>query len=85
MERKEISEYMGELADLASDVEATVGCFDLERGNAAPFGNAEISLCLVAATLMFCMELLKPDAVPPSYGDALMSIITGAAHGYLDE
>ena len=85
MERGEISEYMGKLADLAGNVEATVGCFDLEHGRAKPFGNAEMSLALVAATLMFCMELLKPDAMPPSYGDALMSIVTGSVHGYLGE
>ena len=84
MKRKEISEYMGELVDVASGLDLTVGLVGVEDGKRKDI-DGDLALCLVASALMFCMELLEPDATCPDHADALTAIVTGALHGYLGE
>ena len=79
MKRKEISEYLDELLDVAGDMSINVVGDDAAKGN-APTGT--LVLALVASTLMFCIDLLEPDAVCPDHADALTAIVSDALHGY---
>lgn len=81
MKRKEISEYLDELLDVAGDIDMSINIVgdDTAKRN-APTGT--LALALVASTLMFCMDLLEPDAVCPDHVDALTAIVSDALHGY---
>lgn len=81
MKREEISVYLGELVDAAGDIDVSVNISGT-AGEKAKLMDGTLGLCFVASALMFCMELLDPDAVCPDHADALMAIITDALHAY---
>lgn len=81
MKRKEISGYLSELVDATGDIDVGVNIIGT-AGEKGKLMDETLALCLVASTLMFCTELLDPDAVCPDHADALMAIITDALHAY---
>ena len=85
MKRKEISEYLDELLDVAGDIDMSINIVgdDVAKRN-APTGT--LALALVASTLMFCIDLLEPgvDAAFPDHADALTAIVSDALHGYYE-
>ena len=81
MKRKEISEYLDELVDVACDIDMSINVTGDDVAKKAN-GRGTLALALVASTLMFCMDLLEPDAVCPDHVDALTAIVSDALHGY---
>lgn len=81
MKRKKISKYLGELVDVAEEIDMRidVSVDDVAKGN-AQLGT--LAMALVASTLMFCMDLLEPDEVCPDHAAALTAIVSDALHGY---
>lgn len=82
MKRSEVIGYLSDLTDAAYGVDVSVGVWG-EGDGMGDVVDASFALSFVAATLLFCVELLKPDAVAPDPKAALMSIMASGINDYL--